>query len=172
MHSPIGSSAGQLLVACPPLDDPNFDRTVVLMLEHNHMGAIGVVLNRPMAADHVDGLEEWLEQLSEPEVLFSGGPVEQNALIAVGVHGDDWQTVDLSERPNDELEGLRIFVGYSGWAAGQLEAELDAGAWMVLGAHAGDVTTDDPDDLWRAVLRRQGGRIAWLANAPDDLSAN
>jgi putative transcriptional regulator len=173
VYSHAGSSAGQLLVACPPLEDPNFDRTVVLMLEHDEEGAIGVVLNRPLPQDTVDGLEEWCAVMSEPGVLFSGGPVERAALIGVVLTEDGgWETVDLSEAPPAVVRGFRLFVGYSGWGAGQLDVELAAGAWMVFPAEAADLVAGDPTDLWRTVLRRQGGRLAWIAAAPDDLSMN
>ena len=70
------------------------------------------------------------------------------------------------------VEAVRIFRGYAGWGPGQLENEIDAGAWLVLDAEPGDLFDAEPDVLWRTVLRRQGGRLAWLADAPDDLSAN
>ena len=72
----------------------------------------------------------------------------------------------------DDVLALRVFRGYSGWGPGQLDSELVEGAWMVFAAESGDVFSPDPDDLWRAVVRRQGGKVAWLANAPDDLSSN
>ena len=71
-----------------------------------------------------------------------------------------------------ELEAVRIFRGYAGWGPGQLELEIEAGAWLVLDTDPGDLFGDEPEELWRNVLRRQGGRLAWLAGAPDDLSAN
>jgi putative transcriptional regulator len=67
---------------------------------------------------------------------------------------------------------VRIFRGYAGWGPGQLEGEIESGAWLVLDAEPDDVFAAEPDELWRSVLRRQGGRLAWLASAPDDLSAN
>jgi putative transcriptional regulator len=70
------------------------------------------------------------------------------------------------------VSAVRVFRGYAGWGPGQLEGEIESGAWLVLDAEPGDVFDADPGDLWRAVLRRQGGRLAWLADAPDDLSAN
>ncbi|MGZ4769395.1 MAG: YqgE/AlgH family protein, partial [Ilumatobacteraceae bacterium] len=62
--------------------------------------------------------------------------------------------------------------GYAGWSSGQLDGELLAGAWMVFGAQRNDVFSESPEELWRDVLRRQPGRVAWVANAPDDLSMN
>jgi putative transcriptional regulator len=177
---------GRLLVATPPLGDPNFDRTVVYVLDHHAGGAVGVVLNQPTDEADIDGLESWTDQLSPPATLFVGGPVEHDALIGVAI-GEGridaaWGeltnhigTIDLELDPDQVAERitcLRIFRGYAGWSPGQLDAEIDLGAWMVFDAQAADVFTSDPDQLWRTVIRRQGGRLAWIANAPDDLSAN
>ncbi len=181
-----GSCKGRLLVATPPLADPNFDRTVVYMLEHTADGAVGVVLNRPSEDTTPEALSRWEEWLTPPSVLFDGGPVEIDALIALarltGPAEDAWSpvvgdlgSVDLAHDPvliADHVERLRVFRGYSGWGPMQLDDELADGAWMVLPAETDDVFDADPDGLWRAVLRRQGGRIAWVANAPDDLSTN
>lgn len=173
-------------MATPPLGDPNFDRSVVYMLEHNDQGAVGVVLNRPGRETSIDGLDEWMGRLSPPHVVFTGGPVEVDALIALaaadGPDDEAWSdlhggigTVDLSIDPDDvaaDVSRVRIFRGYAGWGPLQLEGELAAGAWMVLDAEADDLFTTEPSGLWRDVLRRQGGRTAWVANAPDDLANN
>ena len=189
------TTKGRLLLATPPLEDPNFDRTVVLVLEHNADGALGLVLNRASEEDEVPGLAEWLGIATNPAVVFRGGPVESDTLIGLAAAdpadraladdsggSDGWAplstglgTVDLESRPDDvsvRFHGVRVFRGYAGWGAGQLDDELDTGAWIVLDALPGDPFSTDPDDLWRAVLRRQGGRLAWLASCPDDLSAN
>jgi putative transcriptional regulator len=180
------STKGKLLVATPPLGDPNFDRSVVYMLEHSEAGAVGLVLNRPGPETAVEGLGEWIDRISPPFVVFVGGPVELDALIALASadhpNEEAWTTlqgdvgtVDLSVEPSEVaalVSRLRIFRGYAGWGAMQLESELDAGAWMVLPAEPEDLFTPQPEHLWRDVLRRQGGRIAWVANAPDDLELN
>jgi putative transcriptional regulator len=181
-----GSCKGRLLVATPPLADPNFDRTVVYMLEHSDDGAVGVVLNRPLEEITPESLNRWQDWMTPPAVLFEGGPVEPDALIALarldGPADDVWSpvvgdlgSVDLALDPTlvaASVARLRIFRGYSGWGAQQLDAELNEGAWMVLSSESDDVFSASPSELWRAVLRRQGGRLAWVANAPDDLSAN
>jgi putative transcriptional regulator len=188
------STKGRLLVATPPLDDPNFDRSVVFMIEHDADGALGVVLNRfddfgpglDVLALGIDTMDSWLPLLAQPARLHAGGPVGDDSLIALAssssatapgwaLIGGTVGTVDLTSRPGDMgamFDQVRVFRGYSGWAAGQLEAELDDGAWMVFDALVEDVFCADPVGLWRRVLRRQGGQVAWLANAPDDLSAN
>jgi putative transcriptional regulator len=179
------------LVATPPLGDPNFDRTVVYVLDHGELGAVGVVLNRAddpdlPVDDGLEALSAWEHLLTPPGRVFAGGPVATDALIALatgdGRHEEAWGpvtdevgTVDLSLAPDevaDRIDQVRIFRGYAGWGPGQLEGEIDAGAWMVFDVAEGDLFTDRPDHLWRAVVRRQGGRLAWIADAPDDISAN
>jgi putative transcriptional regulator len=180
---------GRLLVATPPLEDENFDRTVIFVLEHHDEGAIGVVINRPSLEALDEPLDRWIDLQSRPSSVFTGGPVEENALIALAettkALGDDAEylspiigsiaSADLTADPAlvaAEVRGVRVFRGYAGWGPGQLEVEIDAGAWLVLDSEPGDVFTDRPDELWRTVLRRQPGRLAWLADAPDDLSFN
>ena len=180
---------GRLLVATPPLEDTNFDRTVIFVLEHHDDGAIGVVINRPSHEALDEPLDRWIELQSVPSSVFSGGPVEESALIALAetkrVLVDDGEylspiigsiaSADLTADPAlvaAEIRGVRVFRGYAGWGPGQLEGEIEAGAWVVLDSEAGDVFSDEPDELWRTVLRRQPGRLAWLADAPDDLSSN
>lgn len=180
---------GRLLLAAPPLEDPNFDRTVIFMLEHHEEGAIGVVINRPSIESLDEPLDRWIDLQSAPSSVFSGGPVEPNALIAlaettgpvdeerdhlspiVGTIASADLTVDPALVAGD-VAGVRVFRGYAGWGPGQLEGEIAAGSWIVLDSESGDVFTPDPDDLWRSILRRQPGRLAWLADAPDDLSSN
>jgi putative transcriptional regulator len=190
---PSGSIRGRLLVATPPLGDPNFDRTVVYVLEHTDAGAVGVVLNRvdePVFAlaeeFDVEDFGAWETLLAPPARVFLGGPVGDDSLIALaegsghdhevwGPLTDTLGTVDLTVPPDSaaaEITRVRIFRGYAGWSPGQLEAELEIGAWMVFDPHDDDLFTDRPTDLWRRVVRRQGGRLAWIADAPDDLSLN
>jgi putative transcriptional regulator len=191
---PIRSLRGRLLVATPPLSDPNFDRSVLLIVDHTPQGAVGVVLNRRDPTFHHVAelgfesapLDGWQARMAEPQVLFRGGPVAEHSIIAIGrgsvTDPDSWGaitdslgTIDLTLDPSTALPGLvelRIFRGYSGWGAGQLEAELAEGAWMVFDLELTDVFTAQPDALWRDVVRRQGGRLTWIADAPEDLSHN
>ncbi|HSL73378.1 MAG TPA: YqgE/AlgH family protein [Ilumatobacteraceae bacterium] len=180
---------GRLLVATPPLVDENFDRTVIFVLEHHDDGAIGVVINRPSYEALDEPLDRWIDLQAAPSSVFTGGPVEESALIALAETTqpltDDVEylspivgtiaSADLTADPAlvaAEVKGVRVFRGYAGWGPGQLEGEIDAGAWLVLDSEPGDVFSDQPDELWRTVLRRQPGRLAWLAEVPDDLSAN
>ncbi len=181
------STKGSVLVAVPILDEPTFHRTVIYMLQHNDEGALGVVLNRPTDEDRLPGLDSWMYELSHPQVVFDGGPVQGNALIAVAALSDDAEsdafaslddglgTVDLERLPSEVAEGLqnlRVFRGYSGWGPGQLDDELDEGSWLVLTCDPADVFSPNPLGLWRNLLRRSGGRKALLADAPDDLRWN
>jgi putative transcriptional regulator len=164
---------GKLLVALPLLVDPNFDRTVVLVLSHGEEGAIGVVLNRPSTTALDDALPHWSDVAADPAVVFVGGPVQPEMAIALGDGGDGVTTVDLDADP--ALVGghrVRVFAGYAGWSAGQLEDELAEGAWTVCDSVPGDAFRADADELWYAVLRRQSGDLARLAWLPDDVSVN
>jgi putative transcriptional regulator len=173
-------------VATPPLADPNFDRSVVLLLEHGEDGALGIVLNRPSDTALSTVLPEWHEHATAPGVVFSGGPVAPEAVIALARGGregtDGWVpvlgevgTVDVGRDPAEfgtPLDALRIFVGYAGWAPGQLEAELEADAWFVIPTESSDPFSPRPEELWREVLRRQRGRVAMFANYPEDPTVN
>jgi len=184
------TTKGRLLVATPPLTDHHFDRSVVFMIEHHDDGALGVILNRPSVEELDAPLERWADLLSAPALVFSGGPVDTDALIALAalattpddtlaehlttVSGEVY-SVDLAADPAliaGLVTELRVFRGYAGWGPLQLETELDDGAWLVIDVEPADVFHPEPADLWRMVLGRQDGRLAWLANAPDDLSTN
>jgi putative transcriptional regulator len=177
------SVRGRLLVATPDLRDPNFSRTVVLMLEHSDEGALGVVLNRPIEMSVTEVLPTWADLSSAPACLFVGGPVAPTAVIGLGRGGgpvfqplfDGLGTLDLDLDPAEyaaTIAGLRVFVGYSGWSPGQLELELSAGGWLVVDLADDDPFSSDPSQLWHRVLRRQGGRVAMFASAPEDPSTN
>ena len=180
------SYRGRLLVAAPSLVDPNFDRTVVFMLEHSEEGALGVVVNRPSELPVSGTIDEWAHLAADPPVVFVGGPVASNAVIAVARArldevDDRWTplvgalgTVDLENTPEltPGVERVRMFAGYAGWAPGQLEAEVAENAWFVVDLDPGDPFTDKPDDLWWAVLARQGGELGRLRHYPHNPSDN
>lgn len=177
---------GMLLVASPVLADPNFFRSVVLLMDHDGDGAVGVVLDRPLELDVRDHLPAWYERLSPPARVFEGGPVQPETAIGVahrpGVEPEGtWQPtpyfvgfVDVSRDPDDVdgLEDLRIFSGYAGWGAGQLEMELAIGSWFPVEGSADDVFDPDPVTLWRRVLQRQERHVARYANYPMDPRSN
>ncbi|MCX4700362.1 YqgE/AlgH family protein [Streptomyces sp. NBC_01352] len=187
----VSSLTGRLLVATPALADPNFDRAVVLLLDHDEEGSLGVVLNRPTPVDVGDILEGWAELAGEPGVVFQGGPVSLDSALGVAVIPGGasvdgaplgWRRVhgaiglvDLEAPPEllaSALGSLRIFAGYAGWGPGQLEDELVEGAWYVVESEPGDVSSPAPERLWREVLRRQRNELAMVATYPDDPSLN
>ncbi|HVT19965.1 MAG TPA: YqgE/AlgH family protein [Mycobacteriales bacterium] len=183
---------GKLLVATPMLESPTFFRTVIAMLEHNDEGALGLVINRPGDASLLEVVPPVADIASSPAVLFSGGPVEPNVAIALGVvqpnvvsgglHSEAWRpvvgplvTVDLDSDPAHlaaSLRELRVFAGYAGWSAGQLEAEIADGSWFVVDRLPGDAFVDLPDRLWSAVLRRQPWPLRAVADFPIDPTMN
>ncbi|MBQ0987525.1 YqgE/AlgH family protein [Streptomyces sp. F63] len=189
----VSSLTGRLLVATPALADPNFDRAVVLLLDHDEEGSLGVVLNRPTPVDVVDILENWAGLAGEPGVVFQGGPVSLDSALGVAVVPGEggsaagggplgWRRVhgaiglvDLETPPEllaAAVGSLRIFAGYAGWGPGQLEEELAEGAWYVVESEPGDVSSPAPERLWRSVLRRQRSGLAMVATYPDDPTLN
>ncbi|QNN53521.1 YqgE/AlgH family protein [Nocardioides mesophilus] len=184
-----GLAAGVLLVATPELLDPNFERAVVLLLDVDGDGALGVILNRPSAVPVGEVLPDWDDLVAEPDVLFRGGPVATDSALAVAqvpdLDGEEpvgfrrmfgaTGVVDLdapTELLADVLQGLRIFAGYAGWGAEQLEAEVDEGSWYVVPTAPGDLFAEDPESLWVRVLRRQPGELAWVSTRPTDPGLN
>lgn len=162
---------GRLLVATPRIGDPNFERTVVLVLASGSDGVLGVVLNRPSDLPAAELVPDWGDRAATPGVLFIGGPVETSTVI--GLHRGG--AVDLNTTPQDTSDPpteVRLFAGSAGWGADQLAMELEEGAWWVLEADPDDRFTRDPEALWAQVLRRQPGRTAWFATFPDDLASN
>lgn len=179
---------GRLLAATPKLDDPNFERAVVLLLDHDDDGALGVVLNRPSTIPVTEVLGSWADAAADPAVVFGGGPVEPTALVAIGrataqpSATDGWtplferlRLVNLEDDPELAREGLvslRIFSGYAGWSPAQLEQEIIQGAWFPLDATPPDVFSPRPELLWQQVLARQQGSLRMYAHYPEDPSWN
>src|SRR5581483_4996105 len=150
----VKSLTGSLLVALPTLRDPHFERTVVFLLAHEADGSLGVVLNRTTGVPVAEVLPDWEPLVSGPQVLFEGGPVGPDSAICVararaGVAGflgfsrvvGQIGTIDLSREPNkvgERLEYIRVYHGYAGWGAGQLEDEIEEGSWYVFSALPSD----------------------------------
>jgi putative transcriptional regulator len=181
----VRSLRGHLLVAGPALEDPNFRRTVVLVGEHDdESGAMGVVLNR-VSETTVDEAVPPMAGLAAPGArVHVGGPVQPQVVVVLAdfvdpteaevlvVEGVGFLPGETEVEAVAELRDLRVYAGYAGWAPGQLEAELEDGAWIVLQARAADVFTATPETLWSDVLRREGGSLAVLALLPDDPRVN
>ena len=184
------SYKGRLLVASPTLRQSDFHRTVILVLEHDEPGAVGVVLNRPSETDLLQPLPAWWDRAAPPSVVFVGGPMKQTAAICLGLARAEvdhlataagWQpvldnlgVVDLNLTPEEvPVERLRVFAGYAGWDSGQLEEEVEAGAWFVVDGTPWDAVDSTPETLWRMVLRRQRQpELAMVSTYPLNPSLN
>ena len=175
----ITIAPGVLLLAGTGLSDGVFDQTVVLVLDADAGGALGVILNRYSAIDLEGALPGWAPVASYPRVLFDGGPVSPEGAICIASPASDdeeppgWRRLfgrigllhldTPLEIATGAYADLRIFAGYAGWAPGQLERELDLGAWHVAASRYADVFDADPLTLWRRILRRQGGDVGLLS---------
>jgi putative transcriptional regulator len=179
----VDSTRGQLLIAGPTLLDPNFQRTVVLIVEHSEEGALGLVLNRPSETSVGEAVSELEELVEADEPLFIGGPVQQSALIVLAEFDDAARAALIAfedvgvlggedhEDPPQTRRG-RAFAGHAGWGPGQLDSELERGDWILEPAQREDAFCAMPDALWRAVLTRKGGSYALVARMPSDPSMN
>ena len=182
------SLAGQLLVATPDLSDGLFERSVVLVLQHGERTAEGVILNKPVDAEVDDVLPGWQSGATAPQRVFQGGPVQLDSAVGlVGCPGDGDPPLGIKrlfgaiglvdlDAPQDlvwpEISALRIFAGYSGWSSEQLDDERARNGWFVVEAEVGDVFDEHPETLWRRVLRRQTGSLAWVSTYPEDPALN
>lgn len=166
------SFSGRLLVATPLIRDPNFIHTVVYIYAHDPAeGTAGVILNRPTDEPTVVHLPDWRSVLAAPPVVFWGGPVAPDSGVVLLESGGRVEVAPDMTPPQSSVRA-RLFVGQSGWGPGQLQAEIDEGAWLVTDAPAEDVLGPFPDDLWSKLLRREGGRAAVWATHPIDLRVN
>jgi putative transcriptional regulator len=181
----VDTLRGQLLVASPTLNDPNFQRTVVLVAEHGDGGAMGVVLNRATDLAVADAAPVLADLVEPGAPVHSGGPVQSTSVVILAEFDDvAFAAATVFEDVGfvggePDLEGLapairraRVFAGLAGWGTGQLEAELEREDWIVEAAQADDVFAADPDALWSAVLERKGGSFALIARMPLDPSLN
>lgn len=182
----MDSVRGQLLVAGPPLLDPNFWRTVVLIVEHNEDGALGLVLNRPSETSVGEAVPQLSELLDPAQDLFIGGPVQPSAVIVLAEFEDPTDAAliafadvgVLGTGPSEEQEltaGIRAgraFLGHAGWGPGQLDGELERGDWILEPAKLEDAFSTEARRLWSEVLTRKGGSYALVARMPADPSMN
>ncbi len=179
--------AGCLLIASPTLRDPNFARTVVLLCEHGDQGSMGLVVNRPTrhsVAEAIPGMPARATQC-----LYWGGPVQQQLVLvlhrraleapggqeigdgmALGTDADALAQI-LTSAQNPE-EHVRVFSGYAGWGAGQLEAEMAERSWIVGPGLARLVLAAETETLWAEALEQLGPRYAYLRNVPLDPRVN
>lgn len=178
---------GDLLISEPYLPDPNFERTVVFLCEHDENGTFGFVLNNKA---HVELGEIMDEVGSYPAKLFVGGPVEHDTLhflhrepllanssreVVPGIYwgGDFNQLTDMMNTKSVKETDLKFYIGYSGWAEGQLLEEMKAKSWIVMKGTKPEMIFDwDNQDLWKACLKTMGGKYRLMSNYPKDPRMN
>lgn len=179
---------GIFLVAAPSLRDPNFRQTVILLCEHSQDGALGVVVNRPTAMFVSEALPQIPVLEGQHHMLFSGGPVQPTQVLLLyrltqepsdthhvfdGVYlGGDVQVVERLLIQSTERESFRAYVGYSGWAPGQLENEMKTGSWITMPADPSIVFDKDPTKIWPDILRSLDGPYKMYAEMPADPHLN
>jgi putative transcriptional regulator len=182
----IAPERGRLLISEPFLPDPNFERTVVLLCEHNEEGSFGFVLNKPSILK----VTEVMEDLADIDsVVYVGGPVQQDTLHFIHRNATLENAIEivdkiywggsfenlmlLLETRQVDSKDIRFFLGYSGWGPGQLEAELDQDSWIVCDYVTDQLLFDTASDvMWRKALENMGGRFSVYSNYPVDPRLN
>lgn len=177
---------GRLLISEPYLPDPNFERTVVLLCEHNTEGSFGFVLNKPSILK----VQEVMDDFGVFEnIVYVGGPVQQDTLHFIHRNGNIINAVEIAGQVywGGDLENLllltdtkqisgadiRFFLGYSGWGPGQLDEELENDSWIVCDYVTDQLLFDtDPQVMWRKALESMGGRFSVYSNYPIDPRLN
>ncbi|HCX20850.1 MAG: hypothetical protein CMB80_21420 [Flammeovirgaceae bacterium] len=183
----IKPERGDLLISEPYLPDPNFERTVILLCEHDENGSFGFVLNKPSNSN----LDELIEEAEgfDPTV-YVGGPVQQNTLhflhrspgnlsndkeivngIFWGVDFDRLLT-SINTKAIDKKD-LKFFIGYSGWSEGQLIDELKSKSWIVYKNATPELVFNmNAEELWKEALKNMGGKYKMISNYPTDPRLN
>jgi putative transcriptional regulator len=173
---PTDLAAGKLLVASPDLPDPNFAKTVVLLVQYDADGVMGLILNRRSKVPISRVLDGLAGAKNRPEPVYAGGPVGRTDVLALvrsrRPPGDAKRVVGevflVSTKEGLEKtfasaadsDTVHVYLGYSGWTAPQLQHELDLGAWYILQGSAKTVFDSEPDALWPQLMRETEMRIA------------
>jgi len=177
---------GRLLLSEPYLADPNFERTVILLTEHNEEGSVGFILNKPSETRLSEVMED-LKGLDAP--IYIGGPVQQDTLHFIHRHGDledaieleggiYWggnfeQLVSMVNTGQFSIAEIKFFLGYSGWSPDQLEDELKLNSWIVSDRVSNELIFETiPDQMWKRAMQELGGRFSVYSNYPEDPRMN
>lgn len=180
--------AGELIVATAPMADAAWGHAVILLLDCDDGGALGVRLDQLALTTLDEVLPQWAPLVCPPAALFAGGPMSTDGAVCVAKLAEPheeppgWRRIrgDIGllhldtpiELATGTYSDLRIFAGYCGWDRGQLESELVRGDWHRLPARDADIFGAEPRGLWRRVLRRQGGDLAWFSTWTEDPEIN
>lgn len=175
---------GNILIARPALFDFTFNRSVILLTDHNDMGSMGFILNKPLDRD----VNYYVPELNSDLAVYGGGPVEKNNIyylhkrpdlindseyIANGIYWSG-NYEDLRDVVNKGLIGdneVRFYLGYSGWGENQLQSEVDDNAWIVVNDKL-DIFQDWNNNLWKLQLKKLGGQHLLWINTPSDPTMN
>ncbi|HEY7333451.1 MAG TPA: YqgE/AlgH family protein [Bryobacteraceae bacterium] len=176
---------GKILVADRKLKDPNFERSVIYLITYDEKGAVGLILNRQTDTPVGKILSGVKGGAGRKDFAFSGGPVETDSILAlyrgapkgkgaqrvsaeISAILDETALADALAAPDGDRGALRFYLGYAGWGPGQLDAEIDAGGWYVIGGDAKMVFDDQPETLWDRLIRRKDQQVA-LSSPTRDL---
>ncbi|MBZ0204469.1 MAG: YqgE/AlgH family protein [Ignavibacteria bacterium] len=183
---PEKPAKGKILISEPFLNDPNFKRTIILLTEHSEEGSVGFVLNKPTEYKINKVIEDFPDFDS---VVYYGGPVQLNTLQFI-YRGENLIENSIEIMPGlfwggsfDILKTLieanavspndfRFFIGYSGWDDGQIEEEMNINSWIVTETSIDNIFSEEPDKLWREILKSMGKKFAILASFPENPSVN
>lgn len=185
--SPDELSKGKVLISEPFLNDPNFNRSVILLLEYDKEdGAFGLVLNKPTELfmdDIIDGFPPRIFPFHyggpvNPENLFYihtlGEAVEDSVMVMDGLYwsGNFEQISALAQSNTINDTQAHFFGGYSGWSAGQLEGELKERSWIICNLTSDEIMNSSSDEMWRASLKSLGKKFSIMADFPEDPGLN
>ena len=177
---------GKLLIAEPSLTgDLSFNRSIVLLAEHNTDGSVGFILNKPLEYN----ISDLVDDISANFEVYNGGPVEQDNLyfihkvphliedsveISNGIYwgGNFEKIVSLINNNKISKEDIRFFLGYSGWGKHQLIDELNINSWFISENDIKNIFSNNNDSMWRTKILQKGGDYKLWANAPNDIQLN
>lgn len=175
---------GNILIAQPALFDYTFNRTVILLVDHNENGSVGFILNKPNQYN----LNFYVSELNSETIVYEGGPVETENLYYLHKRPDlirnsehivkdlywSGEYEDVRNAINHGLindDEIRFYLGYSGWGKNQLKSETDENSWVIVD-EAVDVFQDWNNNLWKQQMKKLGGEHLLWVNSPSDPSMN
>ncbi|MCH8553563.1 MAG: YqgE/AlgH family protein [Schleiferiaceae bacterium] len=174
-------SPGKFLVAQPFLGDPNFERAVIFIVEHNENGTIGFVINKNSSIE----LASIAPKAGWSAPIKKGGPVDLDSLhylhtaptrikncheVAPGIFwGGNFQDVEKGLETGQLNSGnIQFFLGYTGWGPRQLATEIKQGSWLIVDKNYHDLIANELPNLWKTILLETGGDFKLWANAPEN----